>query len=218
MITNLLGQAQKRFHQISSVSNAVGTLMLFGLIAVLNVDVFARGVLHAPLKGSVEIVIFALVLIVFLQLPDVIKCDRLTRSDGFITYAKHKYPSFASGLSRLIDLASSLFLGVIAYVVWPEFFETFESCSFFTQPEFGAPLTGVFMDDLSNAFARCEYFGTPGIFTAPTWPLHLATLFGAIISSVILFLKSVLGGAVVVSHLVEPDAQLPKDPDHHDPR
>jgi TRAP-type C4-dicarboxylate transport system permease small subunit len=218
MTFNLLGQAQKRLHQISSVSNAVGTLMLFGLVAVLNVDVFARGALHSPLKGSVEIVIFALVLIVFLQLPDVIKCDRLTRSDGFITYAKHKYPTFASGLSRLIDFASSLFLGLIAYVVWPEFLETFESCSFFTQPEFGAPLTGIFLEDLSNAFARCEYFGTPGIFTAPTWPLHLATVFGAILSSLILFLKSVLGGSVSMHHSAGSETTLSKDSDYHDSR
>ena len=191
--------------------------MLFGLVAVLNVDVFARGVLHAPLKGSVEIVIFSLVLIVFLQLPDVIKCDRLTRSDGFITYLKHRHPAFASVISRLIDFTSSLFLGLIAYVVWPEFLETFESCSFFIQPEFGAPLTGIFIEDLSNAFARCEYFGTPGIFTAPTWPLQLAILFGATLSCVILFLKSVIRGSVLNSQLVDSNAKLSKDSDYHDP-
>lgn len=218
MIMNLIELVRGRINQIASISNAVGTLMLFGLVAVLNIDVFARGVLHAPLKGSVEIVVFSLVLIVFLQLPDVIRCDRLTRSDGFLAYAKQRHPALASYASRLIDISSSVFMGLIAWTVWPEFLETYESCYFFAQPEFGPAPTGVFLTDLSDAFARCEYFGTPGIFTAPTWPLHLATVFGVSLSCLILLLKAVLGGRELLLVHMEEGEKSPEELDSHDSR
>ena len=49
------------------------------------------------------------------------------------------------------------------------------------------------MKDIAAAFGRCEYFGTPGIFTAPWWPAKLAIVFSVSLSSVIFFFKAVLG-------------------------
>ena len=60
---------------VAIVSNAIGTLVIFLLVGIMNVDIIARGVFHSPLRGVVEIVIFSLVLIVFLQLPDVVRSD-----------------------------------------------------------------------------------------------------------------------------------------------
>ena len=68
---------------ITQVLNVFGTLMVLGLVMVVNGDAIARNVLNEPFKGIVEAVQFSLVLIVFLQLPDVVRVDRLTRSDGF---------------------------------------------------------------------------------------------------------------------------------------
>ena len=184
-------------NRLASWANVLGTCMLFGLVIVLNTDVVARGVFHSPLKGSVELVIFALVMIVFLQLPDVVRNNRLTRSDGFLAMAKAKHPTFASITSRVIDLLSAVFMALIAWTVWPEFLDTYESCHFFTQPEFGPAPSGEFFTDLSAAFARCDYFGTPGIFTAPKWPGHLATFFGVSLCSIIFFLKAMLGKRVL---------------------
>ncbi len=167
--------------------------MLFGLVAVLNIDVVARGAFHAPLKGSVELVIFSMVLIVFLQLPDVVRSNRLTRSDGFLAMIKERFPTIASISSRSIDFVSAVFMAMIAWTVWPEFLDAYESCYFFMQPDFGPAPTGNMIDDLSIAFGRCDYFGTPGIFTAPKWPLDLATLFGVFLCSIIFLLKALLG-------------------------
>ncbi len=190
---NSVHRLYKPFLTIATLANTIGTLVIFGLVAIMNVDVIARGLFHAPLKGVVEVVIFSLVLIVFLQLPDVVRHNRLTRSDGFLGLMDGKHPKFANILSRTIDLAACIFMALIAWTMWPEFTESFESCHFFSQPEFGPAPTGDFLVDLSDAFARCEYFGTPGIFTAPWWPAKLAIVFSVTTCAIIFAFKVILG-------------------------
>lgn len=181
------------FISLASLANIVGTLVIFLLVAVMNVDVIARGVFHAPLNGVVEVVIFSLILIVFLQLPDVVRHNRLTRSDGFLTLGQRAFPKFANGLSRVIDLFGCVFMALIAWTMWPEFTESIETCHFITPPEFGPEPSGDFFADLATAFARCEYFGTPGIFTAPWWPAKLAIVFSVSLCSLIFLFKVILG-------------------------
>lgn len=186
-------RAYSSFVSIAIVSNAVGTAVIFVLVGVMNVDVIARGVFHAPLRGVVEVVIFSLILIVFLQLPDVVRSNRLTRSDGFLVYAETNLPKLSNVLSRSIDLAAAVFMALIAWTVWPEFVDSIESCHFITPPEFGPEPTGVLWADMSAAFARCEYFGTPGIFTAPWWPAKLAIVFSVSLCAIIFVFKAVIG-------------------------
>lgn len=174
-------------------ANAIGTIVIFMLIGVMNYDVMARNFFHAPLRGVVEMVIFSLVLIVFLQLPDVARNNRLTRSDGFLILAKSRFPRIAHGMYRAIDLVSCIFMGLIAWTMWPEFVESIETCHFLTAPEFGPPFTGNLLTDVANAFERCEYFGTPGIFTAPWWPAKLAIVFSAGLCCIIFGVKVILG-------------------------
>lgn len=152
--------------------------------------------MHVPLRSSrgvVEVVIFSLVLIVFLQLPNVVNGDRLTRSDGFLTYAGTGSPKLAEFARRTIDTVACIFMAMITWAMWPEFLEAFESCHFFSQPDFGPAPTGNFLVDMSDAMARCDYFGTPGIFTAPWWPAKLAILFGVALSAILFAFKAVFG-------------------------
>ncbi len=174
-------------------ANAIGTIVIFLMVAVMNIDVVARGIFHAPLRGVVEMVIFSLVLIVFLQLPDVVRNNRLTRSDGFLVFAEDRFPAFAGALSRIIDLAACIFMGLITWTMWPEFVESIETCHFITPPEFGPASSGDFLTDVSAAFARCEYFGTPGIFTAPWWPAKMSIVFSTALCCIIFAFKVVLG-------------------------
>lgn len=177
---------------VAVVANTIGTTLIFALVAILNADVFARGVLNDPINGVVELVIFSLALIVFLQLPDVVRSNRLTRSDGFLLFIDNFKPKTARIISRIIDCVAGIFMVLIAWTVWPDFFESFETCHFFVAPEFGPPFTGDFTQDLSDAFGRCEYAGTPGIFTAPTWPINLAIAFSVSLCAIIFLLKSLL--------------------------
>ncbi len=192
-MTDQLHRIYTPFLSVAIVANAIGTAVIFVLVSIMNVDIIARGVFHAPLRGVVEIVIFSLILIVFLQLPDVVRSNRLTRSDGFLVYAAQRKPKLAATISRLIDLLSAIFMLLIAWTVWPEFLESIETCHFITPPEFGAPPTGEFITDLKAAFARCEYFGTPGIFTAPWWPAKLAIFFSVSLCFIIFMFKAILG-------------------------
>ena len=128
-----------------------------------------------------------------MQLPDVVRHNRLTRSDGFLAFLAGGSPKSAAILSRLIDLSGCIFMGLIAWTMWPELSESIETCHFITPPEFGPAPTGNIITDLSAAFGRCEYFGTPGIFTAPWWPAKLAILFSASLCCIIFLFKVILG-------------------------
>lgn len=182
------------FDRVAIAANAVGTLTVLGLVVVMNTDVIARGVFHAPFHGAVELVIFAMALIVFLQLPDVVRVNRLTRSDGFLLMLDGRSPLAAQVLRRTIDLMACIFMAIVAYAAWPEFVETFESCAYLQQPDFGPAPTGDLIADLKAATARCDYFGTPGVFTAPWWPVRLTIAASAGLCAILYFFKVMLGG------------------------
>ena len=159
---NLLDWLSNRLHRLSvgaaMIANAAGTLVVLGLVAVVNYDVIARGFFNRPFMGAVEIVQFSLVLIVFLQLPDVIRANRLTRSDGFVLLAEKRWPRFAKLLHVLTNLLAALFMSVAAYAIWPEFIEMWESK---------------------------DFFGIPGVFTAPWWPVKLVILLSTALCAVL---------------------------------
>lgn len=147
---------------IAIVANALGTLVVLALVAVVNYDVVARGVFNKPFMGAVEVVQFSMVLIVFLQLPDVARANRLTRSDGFLVILGNSRPGLSQLIQRFIDTISCVFMLLIAIAIWPEFIELLE--------------TG-------------DYFGIPGVFTAPVWPLKLVIFASAALCSLIFAFK-----------------------------
>ncbi len=133
-------------------ANAAGTFVVIALIAVVNYDIVARGFFNAPFMGSTEIVQFSMVLIVFLQLPDVVRVGRLTRSDGFLGLMRRRSPLAGKTLSRVIDAVSLAFMVIVAVAIWPEFIEMWNSN---------------------------DFFGIPGVFTAPWWPVKLVIFLSA---------------------------------------
>ena len=155
----------KLFNGIAIIDNAVGTLIVLALVLVVNYDVFARGLLNAPFQGAVEVVQFSMVLIVFLQLPDVVRVNRLTRSDGFLTVLGMRRPMLSGTIRQTINFISAVFMFLVAVAIWPEFVEMWES------------------DD---------YFGIPGVFTAPWWPMKLTIFASAVLCLIIFGLKVIL--------------------------
>lgn len=144
-------------------ANAVGTLIVLGLVLVVNYDVVARGFFNAPFRGAVEVVQFSMVLIVFLQLPDVVRTGRLTRSDGFLTILQTTRPHLADTIRRIINAASAVFMALVAYAIWPEFVEMYETK---------------------------DFFGVPGIFTAPWWPIKLVIYLSAALCTLLFLFKA----------------------------
>jgi TRAP-type C4-dicarboxylate transport system permease small subunit len=197
----ILRKIEKVVVKIAILANVSGALVLLALVAVMNVDVVSRNLFNAPFRGVVEIVIFSLALIVFLQLPDVVRTGRLTRSDGFLGLLRATRPRIGSALSRVLDGVACVFMCLIVWTVWPEFTEAFESCHFFIPPEFGTQPTGHLWADFKTALGRCDYFGTPGILAAPWWPVRFAIAFGCAWAAILFFFKTVLGDATVVDHI-----------------
>ncbi|WP_424966748.1 TRAP transporter small permease [Dinoroseobacter sp. S375] len=142
---------------VAMAANAAGTFVVIALIAVVNYDIIARGVFSQPFLGAVEVVQFSMVLIVFLQLPDVIRVGRLTRSDGFLMLMRRRKPRVGRALSRVIDGISALFMVLVAIAIWPEFLEMWNTK---------------------------DFFGVPGVFTAPWWPVKLVIFLSACLCTV----------------------------------
>ena len=158
LVSNLSGVAGN----LAIGANAAGTRVVLALVGIVNFDVVARGVFNAPFMGAVEVVQFSMVLIVFLQLPDVARVNRLTRSDGFLVILGKKAPRLTAALTHIIEVVSAVFMALIAVAIWPEFTEMWHTK---------------------------DYFGVPGVFTAPWWPVKLVIFLSASLCTLIFALK-----------------------------
>ena len=174
---SLFGRGSSGLVYIASGANAVGTIVVLILVLVLNADVIARGVFNDPFRGVHEVVQFSMVLIVYLQLPDVIRVDRLTRSDGFHALIGERYPAVGVLMGRLVDAGAAIIMVLIAVAMWPEFVDAWETDHF---------------------------FGTPGIFTAPWWPVRLVIVLSAILCALIWTAKALTGRRVLQRDAFEP--------------
>ena len=162
----MLQKLTKLVTAVAVVANALGTLVVLGLVAVVNYDAIARGGFGKPFMGAVEVVQFSMVLIVFLQLPDVVRVNRLTRSDGFLTLIGKRFPVLSRRIGQLLNLIACVFMLLVAIAIWPEFLEMLETR---------------------------DYFGVPGVFTAPWWPIKLVIFLSASLCSVLFALKILAG-------------------------
>ena len=162
MLKSVVAGLSRAANTLAIAANALGTLVVLALVAILNVDVVARGVFSSPIPGTYEIVQFSVVLIVFLQLADVVRVDRLTRSDGFLNVMQGRKPGIAANMRRIINALSAIFMGLIAYITFPEFLHMWDTN---------------------------DYFGVPGLFTLPWWPVKLVITIGTTLSCLIFLLK-----------------------------
>lgn len=181
MLKPIVAGLSRVANSLAIAANVAGTVTVLGLVTILNVDVIARGVFSAPIKGTYEIVQMSVVFIVFLQLADVVRVDRLTRSDGFLNILHINRPKLTASLRRIINAISAIFMGLIAYIMFPEFLHMWD-----TQ----------------------DFFGVPGVFTAPWWPVKLVIAGGCALSCVIFILK-------VITAQDRP--QLIRAPEHDEP-
>ena len=147
---------------IAVSANAIGTLVVLALVMVVNYDMGARNLFNAPFNGAIEVVQFSMVLIVFLQLPDVVRVNRLTRSDGFLVVVGGRYPAIGRWLRKGLNLVSCVFMILIAVAIFPEFLKMWDTN---------------------------DFFGVPGVFTAPWWPIKLTIFCSAVLAALIFALK-----------------------------
>jgi len=162
-LAEALSFLSKGVDKVAMLANVVGTLVVLALVVLVNYDIFARGIFNTPFRGAVEVVQFSMVLIVFLQLPDVIRVDRLTRSDGLLALLSLRYPRVESAFRQGIDLLSACVMALITIAIFPDFVEMWET------------------DD---------FFGVPGVFTAPWWPIKLTILCSALLCTIVFLFRA----------------------------
>ena len=180
MLQSALAGLSRVANFLAIAANVAGTLTVLTLVAILNVDVIARSVFNAPLKGTYEIVQLSVVLIVFLQLADVVRVDRLTRSDGFLNFLYSRRPKLTTNIRRIINAVSAIFMGLIAYITFPDFIKM---------------------------WGTQDFFGIPGVFTVPWWPIKLVIASGSALACLIFVLKVISG---------QDRPQLVRVPEHDD--
>jgi len=137
--------------------NVIGALIVLGISVTMNFDAMGRSFFNSPFLGTVEVVEFSMVLIVFLQLPDVVRVGRMTRSTGFLGLLATRSPATARTLHRIIDAVAAVLMFVIFYATIP---------------------------DLISAYRNGDFFGTPGLFTLIEWPVKLAIVVGCFLCGV----------------------------------
>ncbi|WP_299614117.1 TRAP transporter small permease subunit [uncultured Tateyamaria sp.] len=182
MLKSAVAGLSRVANTLAIATNAMGTLVVLALVILLNADVIARGVFSSPIRGTYEMVQFSVVLIVFLQLADVVRVDRLTRSDGLLNLMHSRRPGLTANIRRIINALSAIFMALIAYVTFPEFLHMWDTN---------------------------DYFGVPGLFTLPWWPVKLVITVGSALACLIFVLK-------VVTAQDRP--QLIRTPEHDEPR
>ena len=147
---NIISRAFSAF--VAGLNNA-GSVLIFALVAIINLDVFSRFVFNAPIDGVTELVELSIVAIVFLQLGDAVRAGRLTRSDGFYSRLQQKHSQVGHVLGALFDLTGAAFFVTIILGGIPRFVD---------------------------AWQRGFFSGIRGIFVIPVWPVRLILVIGAL--------------------------------------
>lgn len=132
--------------------NGIGTVWIFGLMIMVNVDVAARFLFNAPIQGVTEIVELSIVGIVFLQVSDAVRRGRLTRSDGLYRRFSARHPRLGHAAGIVFDLLGAAFFVALL-------------------------LGGV--PRLIEAWQRGYFAGNEGLFVVPIWPIRLILVIGS---------------------------------------
>lgn len=133
--------------------NGAGTVLIFALVVLINLDVFFRFVFNSPIDGVAELVELSIVAIVFLQLGDAVRAGRLTRSEGLYSRLRANHPRLGHAAGALFDFAGALFFLLIVFGGIPRFVD---------------------------AWQRDYFSGIQGIFVVPVWPVRLILVIGAL--------------------------------------
>jgi TRAP-type mannitol/chloroaromatic compound transport system permease small subunit len=140
------------FGHIVDGLNALGSILVFLMMLVILTDVAGRGLFNRPLHGVSEMIGMAVIVLVFAQLASTLRHGRMARAELFIDPLKARRARAGHALQGLFELVGAAVFAVIVYATWPL---------------------------LVDAWQTNEFTGTPGLFTAPVWPMKLVVVVGA---------------------------------------
>ncbi|TDV97862.1 TRAP-type mannitol/chloroaromatic compound transport system permease small subunit [Halomonas alkaliantarctica] len=154
-----LGNAQHNslFGYLVDGLNAIGSLLIFIIMAMIVIDVLSRNLFNQPIAGVAELVAASIVMIVFLQLPGTLRHNRMAQADIFIVGFADKHPRLGNLLMCMFFLAGAYML----YIVYTGTLPTF-----------------------IRAWERQQFMGVEGVFTFPVWPIRFIVISCAAITVV----------------------------------
>jgi TRAP-type mannitol/chloroaromatic compound transport system permease small subunit len=144
--------AGKIFNATVSGLNGVGTIWIFMIMILINLDVFMRYLFNSPVPGVPLAVSMSIIAIVFLQLSDALRAGRFTRSDVMIGRLLQRRPMFGHALQLFYNALGVILMAIIFWYTIPF---------------------------LGKAWRSNSYAGNEGYFTVPEWPVKLVILIGS---------------------------------------
>ena len=153
---NEAGPEEKRsrllsFGFVTSVMDGIGTVWVFVLLIIINLDIGGRVLLNHPLRGVPEIVSLSIVGLVFLQIAHTLRVGRLTRSEVLLGWLIRTRPKIGFFLEGIYHLVGAVLFVILFKASYPLF---------------------------TKAWRIDEYVGAEGDFKAPVWPVKLIILIG----------------------------------------
>ena len=139
------------FGSITRVMNSIGTIWVFVLLVIINLDIGGRAIFNHPIRGVPEVVSMSIVGLVFLQVAHTLRVGRMTRSEVLLGRLLTNRPRLGHALQGLHHLVGT---ALFALLFWASF-----------------PF-------LTKAWTINEYVGAEGDFKAPLWPVKLLVLIG----------------------------------------
>lgn len=139
-------------HRLTAWMNAAGTLLIFVLLVITNLDILGRDLLNRPLRGTTELMSVGIVVVVFLQLPNTLWAGRFPRADFLLEFVQNRAPRLASAMQCAFHMVGAAMLAVLCVAIWPE---------------------------LIRAWELGDFFGAMNDFAIPLWPVRLIMLLGS---------------------------------------
>jgi TRAP-type mannitol/chloroaromatic compound transport system permease small subunit len=174
------------FGIVTGTLNAIGTVWIFVLMALISADVIGRGAFEAPLLGVPEMVQFSIVGIVFLQLAHTLRNGALTRSDVILRGLLVNFPVVGHALQMLFHAAGALVFFIIFRTTIPL---------------------------MARAFRDGDFYGATGVFQLIVWPLKLIIIVScaAMIIQFLLLAWADLRVVIGLDRPARPAARVPSE-------
>jgi len=142
----------KFFNIIVSTLNGVGTIWIFAIMILINLDVFMRYLFNSPVRGVPLAITMSIIAIVFLQMSDALRVGRFTRSDVMIGRLLQNRPMIGHWLQLQYNALGVILMAIIFWYTIPF---------------------------LEKAWRSQSYAGNEGDFTVPEWPVKAVILIGS---------------------------------------
>jgi TRAP-type C4-dicarboxylate transport system permease small subunit len=140
------------FGWVVEAMNAAGSLLILLIALIICIDVAYRNIVGEAIPGVTEVLSFSVVMIVFLQATSALRSGKFVRADMLITPLISWKPRIGYSLLMIFNLLGAVVMLIIFYGSLPL---------------------------MMKAWNQGLFFGIPGVFTAPEWPIRVAVVTGS---------------------------------------